>query len=103
VTPTPDADAARPGERPPGTAHGPGSGSELGSGRGSAAPPGCVEGSAALPGSQRMATFLLSSLAFILLAGRLRIWLMRREVEIDYEREYRAPLPIGVMPNLPPS
>ena len=49
-----------------------------------------------------MAAFLLSSLGFILLAGRLRVWLTRREVEIDYEREYRAPLTIGVMPNLPP-
>jgi hypothetical protein len=62
-----------------------------------------TEGAATPPGSRSMATFLLSALAFILLAGRARAWLTRREVEIDYEREYRAPLSIGVMPNLPPS
>jgi len=71
----------------------------------SAAPtaPVRTEGAAASAGSPSMATFLLSVLAFILLAGRARAWLTRREVEIDYEREYRAPLTIGVMPNLPPS
>jgi uncharacterized membrane protein YbaN (DUF454 family) len=49
-----------------------------------------------------MATFLLSVLAFAVAADRLRAWLTRREIEIDYEREYRAPPIIGVMPNMPP-
>ena len=62
-----------------------------------------MEAAAAPAGSRTMATFLLSSLAFILLANSLRVWLTRREVEIDHEREYRAPLTIGIMPNIPPS
>lgn len=44
-----------------------------------------------------------SILAVLLAAQRLRRWLARREVEIDYEREYRDPPILGVMPNLPPS
>ncbi|MFU8841504.1 MAG: hypothetical protein ACNA8R_12430 [Nitriliruptoraceae bacterium] len=43
-----------------------------------------------------------SVLAFLLAAQRLRRWLARREVEIDYEREYRDPPILGIMPNLPP-
>jgi len=49
-----------------------------------------------------MVTVVLSMLAFIVAADRLRAWLTRREREIDYEREYRAPPIIGVMPNMPP-
>ena len=41
-------------------------------------------------------------LAFAVAADRLRVWLTRRETEIDYEREYRAPPIIGMMPNMPP-
>jgi hypothetical protein len=41
-------------------------------------------------------------LAFAVAADRLRAWLTHREIEIDYEREYRAPFIIGVMPNMPP-
>ncbi|MFO7961136.1 MAG: hypothetical protein R6U94_09335 [Nitriliruptoraceae bacterium] len=49
-----------------------------------------------------MAIVVLSVLAFVVAADRLRAWLTRREIEIDYEREYRTPPIIGVMPNMPP-
>ncbi|MFO7778149.1 MAG: hypothetical protein R6V28_07355 [Nitriliruptoraceae bacterium] len=49
-----------------------------------------------------MAIIVLSILAFVVAADRLRVWLTRREIEIDYEREYRTPPIIGVMPNMPP-
>lgn len=49
-----------------------------------------------------MTAFLLSSVIVLVGADRLRAWLIRREIEIDDDREYRAPPIIGTMPNMPP-
>ena len=49
-----------------------------------------------------MTLILLSVLAFAVASYRLRTWLTHREIEIDYEREYRTPPIIGMMPNMPP-